>query len=76
MSSDDFMNKAMEQAKELQARIAQALNDSDKLRATLMEQAKQSADETNVQTKAALDNLESAMKSGSDYLQRFLRGDS
>jgi len=50
MSSDDFMNKAMEQAKELQARIAQALNDSDKLRATL--------------------------KSGSDYLQRFLRGDS
>jgi hypothetical protein len=69
------MTKAMEQAKELQAKIAQALGESDKLRDTLMEQARQSADVTNEQTKAALDNLESAMKSGSEFLQKFLRGD-
>jgi hypothetical protein len=75
MSTDDFMNKAMEQARELQNRIAQALGDSDKLRETLMDQAKQSADVTNEQTKAALDNLEAAMKSGSEFLQKFLRGD-
>jgi hypothetical protein len=65
----------MEQAKELQAKIAQALGESDKLRDTLMDQARQSADVTNEQTKAALDNLESAMKSGSEFLQKFLRGD-
>lgn len=76
MSTDDFMNKAMEQARELQDRIAQALSDSDKLRETLLDQAKQSADVTNEQTKAALDNLETAMKSGSEFLQKFLRGDS
>jgi hypothetical protein len=75
VSSDDFMTKAMEQAKELQAKIAQALGESDKLRDTLMDQARQSADVTNEQTKAALDNLESAMKSGSDFLAKFLRGD-
>jgi hypothetical protein len=69
------MNKAMEQARELQAKIAQALGDSDKLRATLIDEARQSADVTNEQTKAALDNLESAMKSGSEFLQKFLRGD-
>jgi hypothetical protein len=75
VSSDDFMNKAMEQARELQAKIAQALGDSDKLRETLIDEARQSADVTNEQTKAALDNLESAMKSGSEFLQKFLRGD-
>jgi hypothetical protein len=75
MSNDDFMTKAMEQARELQNRIAQALSDSDKLRETLMDQAKQSADMTNEQTKTALDNLEAAMKSGSEFLQKFLRGD-
>jgi hypothetical protein len=69
------MTKAMEQARELQAKIAQALGDSDKLRATLIDEARQSADVTNEQTKAALDNLESAMKSGSEFLQKFLRGD-
>jgi F0F1-type ATP synthase membrane subunit b/b' len=74
MSSDDFVAKAMEQAKELQAKIAQALGESDKLRDTLLEQARQSADVTNEQTKTALDNLESAMKSGSEFLQNFLRG--
>lgn len=75
MSTDDFMTKAMEQARELQAKIAQALGESDKLRATLIDEARQSADVTNEQTKAALDNLESAMKSGSEFLQKFLRGD-
>jgi hypothetical protein len=69
------MAKAMEQARELQAKIAQALGDSDKLRETLIDEARQSADVTNEQTKAALDNLESAMKSGSEFLQKFLRGD-
>jgi F0F1-type ATP synthase membrane subunit b/b' len=69
------MTKAMEQAKELQAKIAQALGESDKLRETLIDQARQSADVTNEQTKTALDNLESAMKSGSEFLQKFLRGD-
>jgi hypothetical protein len=75
MSTDDFMAKAMQQAKELQARISQALAESDKLRATLMEDARVSADATNEQTKTAIDNLESAMKSGSEFLQRFLRND-
>jgi hypothetical protein len=75
MSSDDFMNKAMEQARELQNRIAQALGDSDKLRETLMDQAKQSADITSEQTKVALDNLDAAMKSGTEFLQKFLRGE-
>lgn len=75
MSSDDFMTKAMEQARELQTKIAQALGESDKLRATLIDQARQSADVTNEQTKAALDNLESAMKSGSEFLAKFLRSD-
>ena len=75
MSSDDFMTKAMEQARELQAKIAQALGESDKLRETLMEEARRSADATNEQTKSALDNLESAMKSGSEFLQKFLRND-
>lgn|GEM_PF-5168512 len=74
MSNDDFMKAAMEQARELQARIAQALADSDKFRSALVEQARQSAGETHEQTKTALDNLESAMKSGSEFLQRFLRG--
>lgn len=74
MNSADIMQKAMEQAKELQAKIAQALAESDKLRETLMESARQSADLTNEQTKAAIDNLETAMKSGSEFLQRFLRG--
>lgn len=73
MSNDDFLKTALEQARELQEKIAQALGESDKLRATLMEQARQSADATHEQTKAALDNLETAMKSGSEYLTSFLR---
>jgi F0F1-type ATP synthase membrane subunit b/b' len=73
MSDDDFMNKALEQARELQQKIAQTLGESDKLRAALVESARQSADITHEQTKAALDQLESAMKSSSEHLQRFLR---
>lgn len=75
MSTDDFMEKAMQQAKELQHKIAQALAQSDQLRETLMENARASADVTNEQTKAAIDNLEAAMKSGSEFLQRFLRNE-
>jgi F0F1-type ATP synthase membrane subunit b/b' len=73
VNGDEFIEKAMQQARELQARIAQALDESDKLRATLMENARSTADETNEQTKAAIDNLEAAMRSGSEFLQRFLR---
>lgn len=73
MSTDEFMTKAMQQAKELQAKISQALAESDKLRATLIESARTSADLTTEQTKTAIDNLETAMRSGSDFLQRFLR---
>ena len=74
MNGDEFMEKAMQQARELQTKIAQALSESDKLRATLMENARESADQANEQTKAAIDNLEAAMRSGSDFLQQFLRG--
>jgi len=73
-STDEFMAKAMEQAKELQARFAQAIAESDKLRDAFMEQARQSAETTNQQTKAALDSLESTMKAGSEFLQKFLSG--
>jgi hypothetical protein len=74
MSSDEFFAKATEQAKELQARFTEAMAESDKLRAALMDQARQSADATNQQTKAALDSLESTMKAGSEFLQKFLSG--
>jgi hypothetical protein len=40
-----------------------------------MQRARESVDETHQQTKAALDNLDAAMKSGSEFLQKFLRGD-
>jgi hypothetical protein len=75
VNGDEFMEKAMQQARELQAKIAQALSESDKLRATLMENARLSASQTNEQTKTAIDNLEAAMRSGSEFLQRFLRND-
>ncbi len=73
MNNDDFMDKAVQQARDLQAKIAEALGESDKLREALMEQARASADVTNEQTKTAIDSLESAMKTGSEFLQRFLR---
>ncbi len=74
MNDDDYINQVMQHARELQAKIAQAISESDKMRETLMEQARRSADATYEQTKAALDNLETAMKTGSEYLQRFMRG--
>jgi hypothetical protein len=73
-STDDFMAKAMEQAKELQTRFAQAVADSDKLRDAFLDQARQSAELTNQQTKAALDSLEATMKAGSEFFQKFLSG--
>ncbi len=72
--NDDSMKQAMEHARDLQEKLAQTLGESDKLRAALMEQARRSADATHEQTKAALDDLEAAMKSGAETLQRFLRG--
>jgi 2-oxo-4-hydroxy-4-carboxy--5-ureidoimidazoline (OHCU) decarboxylase len=76
MTDDDFTARARAQAKELQERIAQALRESDTLRETLIAQAKHSADLANEQTKAGLDALESAMKTGSETLARFMRGES
>ena len=74
MSSDDFMTKAMEQAKELQAKLRRPWRKRQIARHPYGS-SWQSADVTNEQTKAALDNLESAMKSGSEFLRKFLRGD-
>ena len=73
MNNDDFLNKALEQARELQQKIAAAIGDSDKFRETIMEHARNGADATHEQTKAALDNLEAAMKNGSEFLAAFLR---
>jgi truncated hemoglobin YjbI len=72
--NDDFSKTMQQQAKELQERFAAAMRDTEKYRDALMQQARQSADMTHEQTKAAIDNLESAMKSGSEFLTRFLKG--
>jgi phosphoribosylaminoimidazole-succinocarboxamide synthase len=72
--NDDFMKRAAEQAQELQRKIAEALGQSEKLRETIFQQARASADLTNEQTKSALDNLDAAMKNGTEFLQSFLRG--
>jgi len=74
--NDDYVKKAFEQARELQEKIVAALGDSDKLRETLMAQARASADATHEQTKAALDNLEAAMKNGQEFLANFMKGRS
>ena len=72
--NDEYLKRLFEQARELQEKIAQAIGESDKFRETLVEQARRSADVTHEQTKAAIDNLEAAMKSGSEFLTQFLRG--
>ena len=51
-----------------------AIADSDKLRDSLMEQARKSADVTHEQTKSALDQFEAQLKAGSEMLQNFMRG--
>jgi ABC-type transporter Mla subunit MlaD len=71
--NDDYVKKMFEQARELQDKITQAIGESDKFRDSLLEQARKSADVTHEQTKAALDNLEAAMKTGSEFLTRFMR---
>jgi hypothetical protein len=73
MNNDDFMKKAFEQARELQEKIAEAIGNSDQLRETIMEHARRGADATHEQTKAALDNLEAAMKHGSESVADFLK---
>jgi hypothetical protein len=73
MNNDEFMKKAFEQARELQEKIAEAIGNSDKLRETIMEHARRGADATHEQTKAALDNLEAAMKHGSESVADFLK---
>ena len=72
--NDDFTKAAMEHARDLQAKIAQAIGDSDKLREALMEQARKSADVTHEQTKTALDQFEAQLKAGSEMLAKFMRG--
>ncbi|MDE2482529.1 MAG: hypothetical protein KGN02_10105 [bacterium] len=75
MNGDDFVKKAMEQAKEMQHKVADALGDTDKLRAEMVEQSKRAADATHEQTKAAIDSIESAVKAGSEQIQKLLRRD-
>ena len=72
--NDDFTKAAMDHAREMQAKITQALADSDKLRDALMEQARKSADVTHEQTKTALDQFEAQLKAGSEMLAKFMRG--
>jgi hypothetical protein len=74
--NDDLMKQAMAQARELQQKFADALRESEKLRETLFEQARASADLTQEQTQSALDNLNATLRSGSEFLQRFMRGPS
>ena len=64
----------MEQARQLQEKIMSAIADSDKLRDSLMEQARKSADATHEQTKNALDQFEAQLKAGSEMLAKFMRG--
>ncbi len=47
MNNDDFLKKALEQARELQEKIAAAIGDSDKFRETIVEHARNSADATH-----------------------------
>ncbi|HTX56065.1 MAG TPA: hypothetical protein VMD47_03085 [Candidatus Acidoferrales bacterium] len=83
MSTDEeklkeSLEEAMKQLHELQNVGSQVLGEIAKLQRAALEasiqRARESADLTNEQTKGALDNLESAMKSGSQFLQKFLRG--
>jgi ABC-type transporter Mla subunit MlaD len=72
-SNDDYMKHMFEQAKALQDKIAQAIGESDKFRDALVDQARKSADATHEQTRAAIDSMEDALKTGSEFLARFLR---
>jgi F0F1-type ATP synthase membrane subunit b/b' len=82
--TDDFMNKAAAQARELQEKLAeamskgheqakpyvdQAMKHADELRDTLIDHAKRSADITHEQTNKALDQLNEAMKSGGEAMR-------
>ena len=82
--NDDVMRKVMEQAKDLQQKVTeamakgqeqakpyveQAMKQADTLRATLITHARDSADSTHEQTNQALDQLDTALKSGSEALK-------
>jgi len=78
------MKKALDQARDLQQRIAEAMSKSneqakpyvdqamqqaDALRETLIQQGQRSADLTHEQTTRALDQLNAAMKAGSEAMR-------
>lgn len=82
--TDDFMAQAIAQARELQQKISEAvlkgqehakpyleqtMKQADALRETLILQARRSADVTHEQTDKALDELNTAMKAGSEALR-------
>jgi hypothetical protein len=82
--NDDFFSKAAAQARELQQKLTeamtksqeqakpfmdQAMKQADDLRDTLVDHAKRSADLTHEQTTKALDQLNAAMKAGSEAMR-------
>ncbi|MHB8147732.1 MAG: hypothetical protein ACYDGM_10805 [Vulcanimicrobiaceae bacterium] len=82
--NDDVMRKVIEQAKELQQKVTdamtkgqeqaqpymeQAMKQADVLRQTLLTHARDSADSTHEQTNQALDQLDAALKSGAEALK-------
>lgn len=82
--NDDFMSKATAQARELQQKLTeamsksqeqakpymdQALKQADELRETLLDHAKRSADLTHEQTTKALDQINEAIKSGTEAMR-------
>jgi hypothetical protein len=82
--NEDFMKKAVDQARDLQQKIAEAMSkgqeqaqpfveqtmkQADALRETLVEHGKRSADLTHEQTTKALDDLNHAMKAGSEAMR-------
>lgn len=79
--NDDIIEKMRAQARDLQKQISEAMakgneqsapyverarKEAENLRETLMQHARQSAALTNEQTTKALDDLNSAMKSGTE----------
>ena len=81
--NDDFVTQALAQARELQQRVTetllkgqehakpyleQSMKHAEALRETLLLQARRSADVTHEQTNKALDELNAAMKAGSEAM--------
>jgi biopolymer transport protein ExbB/TolQ len=74
--NDDFTKTMQQQAKEMQERFAAAMADTEKFRDAFLKQARETADTTHEQTKAAIDQIESAMKAGSEFFAKFVKGET